>query len=414
MVAGVVAAASNNGLGVAGVSWASAIMPLRVTNTSGQASSRAIAAGLIWAVNRGATVMNVSFAPLGSDRTVLRAARFARSAGGSVFISAGNDGALSPADANPNTIFVGATDLSNGLASFSTTGSFVDLVAPGVRIRTTAPDNAYQTVSGTSFSSPVAAGVAALVWSVRPELRPATVERILAETATDLGPAGKDDSFGAGLIDAAAAVQQAPGTIEVDDAIAPTVKITEPNDGESVSGVINVTATASDDHGIADVVLSIDGRPFATDTAEPYKFAVNTTKATPGVHTLTCTASDEAGNPSTPVSVQIVVGEESLGSTDGPADTIDPRVVINFPVDGTSVVGSVGIQATARDNAGLARAEWFVDGAAKQTTSISGTRAVVNFVWDAASYSNGSHTIAVRVTDAAHNRAVAAIALIKE
>ncbi|MHC4090659.1 MAG: Ig-like domain-containing protein, partial [Planctomycetota bacterium] len=99
---------------------------------------------------------------------------------------------------------------------------------------------------------------------------------------------------------------------------------------------------------------------------------------------------------------------------DGPADTIDPRVVINFPVDGTSVVGSVGIQATARDNAGMARAEWFVDGAAKQTTSISGTRAVVNFVWDAASYSSGSHTIAVRITDAGHNRAVAAIALVKE
>ena len=423
-VAGVVAAASDNGTGIAGVSWASPILPVRVTNENGQASSRSIAAGLVWAVDHGATVINVSFAPLGSDKTVARAARYVRNAGGLVFISAGNDGQTSEATGTVNALFVGAVTGSNKLASFSTTGPFIDLAAPGVRIEATHLDGGYAGVTGTSFASPIAAGVAALIWAVRPELRPVTVEDILAETTIDLGAAGHDDEFGAGLIDAADAVTMALDITDQTDEYPPWVRITAPDDHQAVSGTINVKANAFDADDlenstryVADVVLSVDGVPFATDTAAPFKFAVDTTRLSPGIHALTCEAHDTAGNTSRPESIEIIVSDGAQdgggGGTSGP-DGIDPAAVINYPVEGTRVSSRVAIGATLTDNAGLNRVEWLVDGAIRQTDSLSGTRAVVSFVWDAERASRGTHTITVRATDTVGNRGTASVGLIRE
>ena len=424
-VAGVAAAASDNGRGIAGVSWASPILPVRVTNQSGQASSRSIAAGLVWAANHGATVINVSFAPLGSDRTVARAARYVRNAGGLVFISAGNDGQTSEAVGTVNALFVGAVTGSNERASFSTTGPFVDLAAPGVRIEATCRDGGYAKVTGTSFASPIAAGVAALIRSVRPELRPVTVEDILAETAVDLGAAGRDDEFGAGLIDAADAVAMALGITERADEYPPWVRITAPTDRQVVSGTIHVKANAFDagdlensTRYVADVVLSVDGVSYATDTAAPFKFAVNTARLSPGIHTLTCEAHDTVGNTSRPESIEIIVGDNAPdgggdGGTSG-LDAIDPVAVINYPGEDTRVSSQVATGATLTDNAGLKRVEWLVDGANREASSLSGTRAVVSFVWDAERASRGAHTITVRVTDAADNRGTASVNLIRE
>jgi thermitase len=92
LVAGIIGARSDNGVGVAGINWETSLLPVRVTSDAGRASSRAIASGLVWATNRGARIHNVSFAPLQSDGLVYRAARYAFRNGGLVFISAGNDG----------------------------------------------------------------------------------------------------------------------------------------------------------------------------------------------------------------------------------------------------------------------------------------------------------------------------------
>ncbi len=411
-VAGVAAAASNNRIGVAGISWDSPILPVRVTNSGGQASSRSIATGLLWAANHGAKVMNVSFAPLVSDTTVLRAASHVRNNGGLVFISAGNDGKESTAQSKKGALFVGATDGNENKASFSTYGSFVDLTAPGTAIKTTDSGGGYRSKSGTSFSSPIVAGVAGLVWSVRPELRPVTVEQILFDTAIDLGKAGRDDEFGVGMVDAAAAVAAAIDIVEEEDTKAPKVEISRPRDGKPVPGVEKVAASATDDGEIADVVLSVDGQPFATDSTEPYRFTINTSDLDDGLHTLTCVATDTAGNVSAPASVEIVVGEASSASN--ASDSTDPTVVINFPVDNTSVLGSVGIQATATDNAGLARAELLVDGEVVDTETISGTREVVSFVWDGKKASSGTHFLMVRVTDEANNQGAASVRLNKQ
>jgi hypothetical protein len=406
-VAGVAAAATNNAIGVAGVSWQSPILPVRVAGADGLASTRSLAAGLIWAVQHQARVLNISFAPLAADRTVLGAAQYARSAGSLIFISAGNEGRPSGARANPNAIFVAATDDADALATFSTTGPFVDLAAPGTDILSTAATGAYRRVSGTSFASPIAAGVAALVWSVRTELRPATVEQLLLQTAHDLGPAGRDDRFGAGRVDAAAAVHAAVHLISDADNVAPTVNITSPPDNATVSGVLRVTAVASDDDGVVDVVLNLDGQPFATDTIAPYQFAIATGRLSAGAHTLSCMAGDASGNTATSAAVRFDVGTSS-------SDLVPPVVVFNFPVDGTSFAGTVAIQATVTDNAGLLRAEWLVDDIVRQTSAISGTRQVLSFTWDARSAGSGPHTIAVRATDEADNRATAVLNLVRE
>lgn len=423
-VAGVAAATANNRRGIAGVSWKSPIMPLRVTNSQGSASTQAIAAGLVWAVDHGARVMNISFAPLASDRTVARAARYVRNSGGLVFISAGNDGKASRAKGTVNALFVGAVDNSYNRAPFSTTGPFVDLAAPGIGIQTAQRDGGYGRVAGTSFASPIAGGVAALIWSVRPELRPVTVEDILAETAIDLGDSGCDDEFGAGLLDAASAVEMALDIAEHIGDYPPSVRITTPRDRQSVSGVIRVKANAFNagdlenaTRYVVDVVLSVDGGPFATDTASPFQFALNTAKLAPGIHTLTCVAHDTAGNESYPKSVRITVGQGASsgggGGTSGP-DTIDPLVVINYPVSGTRVTSKVGIGATLSDNDGLKRVEWRVDGVSRKSVSVDGTRAEVNWVWDTQNASRGAHTITVRVTDTTGNYGSASISLIKE
>ena len=85
----------------------------------------------------------------------------------------------------------------------------------------------------------------------------------------------------------------------------------------------------------------------------------------------------------------------------------------NFPVEGATVTGSVGIQATATDNLGLVQAAWLVDGVAVQSSAIDGVRAVAGFVWDATSCTQGIHTVTTRITDEAGNVSSADLTLVK-
>lgn len=422
-VAGSAAAASDNGIGIAGIAWDNPIMPIRVSSNEGRASSRHIAQGVIWAVDHGARIINISFAPLGSDATVLAAAQYARNSGALVFISAGNGGKLSQSVDNDNAVFVGALDEQSALAAFSDTGAFVDLTAPGTRIRTTATDGGYRPVNGTSFASPIVAGVAALVWSVNPSLRPASVYNILVETAVDLGNEGRDARFGHGAVDPVAALERAMASDEAADTRAPSVTIVRPADNETVRGQFRVEVGAHDGDGVADVVLSVDGVPFATDTTLPYSFSVPVADLSSGLHTVSVVATDGSGNSSTAQSIRIQVaggsgttagGEGSPGVGGATQDSIAPVVVINFPVNNSVVRTSVAVQATVTDNAGLRRLEWLVDGTRVRVESISGSRQVRSFVWEASRAAVGPHRLEVRVEDAARNPATASVTVLKE
>jgi len=203
-VAGVAAAVTHNGKGVAGVAWGAAILPVRVAGPNGYASSWSIAQGLEYAVARGAHVANLSFGQLAGSQTVLDAARSAVKDGMVVVASAGNCGCTEGYADTPWLLSVAATTASDALASYSSRGSFVDVAAPGQSVRTTTAGGGYAYASGTSFSAPLVAGLVALVRAADPTLTPAQVEARLAGSAVDLGAAGWDPSFGHGRVDARA------------------------------------------------------------------------------------------------------------------------------------------------------------------------------------------------------------------
>jgi serine protease len=217
-VAGIIAASTNNGIGVAGVSWAAKTVAVKVLDHGGSGTSCQVLAGMVWAAQHdGIRVMNMSLGAAGvCGEAMQEAVEYARSRGVVIVAAAGNGGAGfnlpdSPADCQ-DVLGVGATDADDRPAAFSNFGSYVDIAAPGVNVLSTLLDrrsgaHTYGELSGTSMASPVIAGVAALLLAAHPTWTPADVERDLTSTAHDLGPHGRDDHFGAGRVDAAAALR---------------------------------------------------------------------------------------------------------------------------------------------------------------------------------------------------------------
>jgi PKD repeat protein len=211
--AGVIGAVGNNQLGITGVAWDIGILPIQI-NISDQDSRAYIstmAVGIRYCADQGGKVANLSYG--GADSaTIDSAANYLRNAGGLLFMSAGNDGNDYTTTTYPDYssfVVVGATDQNDQRASFSQAGPYVDMTAPGVSILTTIPDNYITYYSGTSFSSPMVAGVAALVYGLNPNFTPSEVEGYLYTTAGDIGAIGDDDVFGHGLLNAGSAVQAA-------------------------------------------------------------------------------------------------------------------------------------------------------------------------------------------------------------
>jgi subtilisin family serine protease len=207
-VAGLIASKANNGLGISGIAPGVRILPVRVSNSSsGSAYLSDLAECVRYGADRGAKVHNVSFT--GSEsQTMDAAARYARSKGSLLFMAAGNQG-IDISSSNPgypSFIRVGATTQSERLAAFSNYGNPIDLVAPGEFVYTTTLNGQYTSISGTSFSSPITAAVAALVYSVKPTFTPDEVTDILFKTADPIGDAYR---FGNGRVNAADAVTYA-------------------------------------------------------------------------------------------------------------------------------------------------------------------------------------------------------------
>jgi len=310
-VAGTAAASSNNGIGGAGVSWNSLIMPIRVTDTAGYATYSTLASGLNWAADRGARVANMSFDVTGSS-TVSSAAQYFQSKGGVVVSSAGNSGTSSTLAPSPFIITVSATDPNDAIYSWSTTGNRVTLSAPGC-VFTTFNGNTYGSACGTSFSSPVVAGVAALLLATNPNLSPAQAVAILQSSSDDLGSTGLDPIFGYGRVNASKAVQMAfnpPSTssgsptptptptpvVAPTDTQAPVIRLLSPGSGTFVSGNLAITFSATDNVGVTQVQLLVNGTVVGTSTSAPFTIRWNTNKAAKGSHTLQGRALDARGN----------------------------------------------------------------------------------------------------------------------
>ena len=215
MVAGIAGAMTNNGTGVAGGAWRGKILPVKVLDSDGSATDADIAFGMVWAVDRGADVLNLSLGGPGASSTLQQAVDYATSRGVVVIAAAGNDHTTEahyPAAAR-GVIAVGATDNAGNLASFSNYGSWVDMTAPGVNLTSTTLGNGatYGRANGTSFSAPLVAAAALLLRSADPHASSATLSDRLRASALDLGVAGFDSVFGAGLLDAGAALRLTSG-----------------------------------------------------------------------------------------------------------------------------------------------------------------------------------------------------------
>jgi len=196
-IAGAIAAERNN-FGITGVAPNAKIMPVRVLPAFGGASFNNMAAGIRYAADNGANVINLSLGnEFLSSNVVNNAIQYANNKGSVVVMAAGNSGIDQPAyparNADSWGIAVGSIDVRGRMADISNRAGSRPLdylVAPGVEIVSTTPDEDYELRSGTSFATPHVAGVAALVLNANPTLTPAQVEYILTTTANRNGLTG--------------------------------------------------------------------------------------------------------------------------------------------------------------------------------------------------------------------------------
>lgn len=214
-VAGILAAADDNGIGVAGIAPDAQVLPVRVLDSSGFGWASDVAQGILWAHEQGADVINLSLAGPYPSEAIEAAVEFAttdttRGTPPTVVVAAaGNAGTAHPRmypASVPGVIAVASTDAGDNVASTSSRGSFVDLAAPGVSVVSTCPAGAYCYRSGTSMASPLVAGAAALLLEQDSSRTPAAIETILEGSAFDSTAVGFDNDTGWGRLDLAAAL----------------------------------------------------------------------------------------------------------------------------------------------------------------------------------------------------------------
>jgi subtilisin family serine protease len=209
-----VAAAPVNGVGIVGVYPQAALQIWDASSSARGITDFTALAAVDAAAQHCPAVINLSFGSTDPDPELEDALLHAFRNGCLVVAAAGNAGqdgnpTTYPADW-PHVFTVGAIDQTGKVASFSTTGPGLDIVAPGDAITAAVPttENAtgYETLSGTSFAAPIVSAAAAWIWTLRPTLTPSQLEQLLRNSAKDLGPPGYDTASGYGLLDIPAAL----------------------------------------------------------------------------------------------------------------------------------------------------------------------------------------------------------------
>jgi uncharacterized repeat protein (TIGR01451 family) len=202
-ISGIAAAATHNATGIASVSWDAQALPVKVLDQYGNGWYSDIAAGIVYAVDNGAKVINLSLGGAPASATLRLAIDYAIDHGSLVVASAGNEGGAVwyPAAYSP-VLAVAATDASDQRASFSNYGPEIDLAAPGSGIYSTWNFGNYLSKSGTSMAAPHVSGLVAFLWSSWPTLSASEVITTLMRTADDITEPGYDPFTGWGRINA--------------------------------------------------------------------------------------------------------------------------------------------------------------------------------------------------------------------
>lgn len=371
-VCGTVAADGNNGIGVAGVAYGCSLIPVKVMDSSGFAAYSTIANGINYAVENGARVINLSIAGSDSSDTLQQAIDYAWSNNVVLVAAAGNAATntpMYPAACN-HVLGVSATAQDDSLAYFSSYGTFVGISAPGMMIWTTQDDtnNPYAPWQGTSFASPIVAGVAALVISANPTLSNDQVVSLLEQSADDLGTPGYDPYFGYGRVNALRALSlatAAAGAVLSMPAETPAVVLSSPASSSQFSLGSSITlqaiASASTAGGtITNFEFVVDGVTVASGTGSTLAF--NWTPTLAGDYSIMAVVTDDQGLTVTSATANVQVGN---------ADTVPPTITITTaPANGAKLTTpSVFIGGTASDNVAVQAVEVSVNNGQPQLAS---------------------------------------------
>ncbi len=302
-VAGCAAAATNNGIGVAGPGWGLGVMMIRVSNDSGGgASLDDITQGARWAIDNGAVSASSSYTGVQSS-TIETSGAYIRSQGGMYLYAADNYNTNHSSWDHPNVLVVGASDEADNKAGFSSYGLGVDLFAPGVNILSTTRDGGYGYASGTSMATPVCNGVVGMMFAANPSITPNHLEYLLSRTCKDWGPAGEDELNGWGRINMRRAIEAALASVSES---APMVTDETATVGALSATVIDVLANDFDPNmdavtiGSFDTVTSLGGivtRSIGTGPGGRDQLSY-VAPASGGLDTLNYAVSDVHGNTS--------------------------------------------------------------------------------------------------------------------
>ncbi len=399
-VTGTIAQSTNNGTGVAGIAYGTAIMPIKVLDSSGSGSYAAIAEGIYFAADNGAKVINMSLGGGSGSITLENALSYAHGKGVTIVCSSGNDGDPDtvgyPAAYDAYCIAVGATRYDETVSYYSNGGASLDITAPGGDLNvdqngdgyvdgvlqqtfgSSPTDFGYYFYQGTSMAAPHVSGVAALLIASGVATSPDQVREALQATAEDHGAPGWDPAYGWGLLDAAAALNYSAVPNSPPVAVAGGPYVGTENQLVSFDG----TASYDPEDGTLTYIWDFGDGANGSGSNPTHSYLAG------GVYTVTLVVNDglEASSPATTTATIVEVPDGA------------PVAIIHGPYSGTE--GSlVTFDATGSydpEGAPLSYRWDFGDGATGTTLSPNHTYA-----------SSGVYTVSLIVNDGALDSTVA-------
>lgn len=327
-VAGIVAAGTNNSLGVASLGYNSKLISVKVLDDNGSGYYSWIANGVIWAADNGAKVINLSLGGSADSQTLRNAIDYAWGKGVVVVAAAGNNNNTTPhyPAYYTNSIAVAATDSNDNKASFSTYGSWVDLAAPGVSILSTY-ENGYAYMSGTSMATPFVSALSSLVFSSNPSFSNSDVRSKIESSAEKIAKTGT--YWINGRIDACAALNCSFGGIAT-----PTPTLT-PAPTSTPTSTPTVTPSPTPVPCLAPTIISYsDTNPTRGGTvslswngvngASTYRVQRQNNNGDWSTRTTTSSTSFTGGDASSDPNWRVFVYSGTCRPLPGPSTVLDP------------------------------------------------------------------------------------------
>lgn len=384
-----IADAVDNTHGVIGTSTEATLHAVKVLAENGYGSYSNVAEGLEWVADQGYDVGSMSLGGESDSQTMKDACQYAYDKGVLLVAAASNEGPCSDCVEYPakysTVIAVSATEKDDDLADYSSTGPEVELAAPGTYVYSTYVGDDYAYMSGTSMATPHVSGTGAIVMADGTTNKEA--RQRLRDTAEDIGLSSNEQGYG--LIDAEAA----------DLSDAPTATLVNPNDGDTVEGIVTIQVSASDDEDddtTLDVSVSIDGGSSRSMTYNSntgyYEYDWDSSGTSDGDHTIQAKVTDSGG--ATTETQTITVTANNVNDP--------PSARIAEPDDGDVVIGDVHIWVyvdDTEDTDSELDVSVSIDDGPRRKMSYNSTYGFYRYIWNTTLEDSGTHTVQAYATD---------------